>query len=280
MSQKPLTLEVLPPAPEMKLPSVIPKLKSGDDSIAAKTLIKLYTDAQNGMRKIVALGLSAWEIKERQLKHGEWGPWLAANAPALARADVVTGKPKAASALTNYMDLTKGILESVGYSSVGKYLDDAAKFPNVGICGGGKFLLIADKKVPAAFKPLREKIFALVDGKTQRQLFLEFKQAEDDGESRKVKRGQLPGSKGLTKEMREKAAQRAEQERLNELEEEIIGLNARLLEIADAKNLGAMDSKLIKQFCDAADTASGFGKRVVQSRRQNEEGRMQKGEGQ
>ena len=98
MSQKPISLEVLPPAPAMKLPAVIPKLKSGHDSVAARSLLKLYTDAQNGMRKIVALGLAAWEIKESQLKHGEWGPWLAANAPALARPDSVTGKPKASAA--------------------------------------------------------------------------------------------------------------------------------------------------------------------------------------
>jgi hypothetical protein len=269
MSQKPINLEVLPPAPEMKLPAIIPKLKSGDDTAVGKQLVKEFNDAQTGMRRIVALGLHAWEIKESLLKHGEWGPWLAVNAPSLCRPDSVTGKPKASHALSNYMELTKGVLESVGFSTIGKYLEEKSKFPHGGNLKKGNFLLIADKQVPVEMKPLREKICALVDGKTQRQLFLEFKQAEEDENGgRKVKRGQLPGSKGLTKEMREKAAQRAEQERINELEETLVERIDWLKEIADAKNLGAMDSKLLKKFAEAADIASGFAKRVLEARKE------------
>ena len=129
-------------------------------------------------------------------------------------------------------------------------------------------MLISDKKVPEGLKDVREKICAVVDGKTQRSLFMEFKQADDD-DSPKPKRGQLKGSKGLTKEMREAAALKAEQARITELEETILERIDWLLEIADAKNLGMMDSKLIQKFCIAADTASGYGKQVMTSRNTN-----------
>ena len=267
MSDKAINLEVLPPV-KTAVPAIVPKLKSGNDTAVANRLVKLFNEANNGMRRIVSLGLFAWEVKEGQLKHGEWGPWLAANAPVLSRIDSETQKPKASSALSAYMDTTRGVLENVGFPTIAKYLEESAKFPRGREFKQGGFLLLPEKKVPVAMKPLREKICALVDGKTQKQLHLEFKQTEEDEDgNRKVKRGQLKGSKGLTKEQREKAAAREEQERLNELEETVIERNEWLLEIADAKNLGALDSKLIKKFCDAADTASGFGKRVLESRK-------------
>ena len=262
MSNKPLEVEVLPPAKC----AFNAHLKGGDDAVTAKQLNKLFNEAQNGMRRVIALGLFAWQVKETQLKHGEFGAWLAQHCPKLATIDSVTSKPRASRALSGYMELTKNVLEGVGFPTIEKYLDEAAKFSGNKSLNHGGFLLIADKKVPEAVKPLREKICQLVDGKTQRQLFLEFKQADED--EAKPKRGRLKGSTGLTKEMREKAALRAEQERLNELEETITEQNDWLLEIADAKNLGAMDSKLLKKFVDAADTASGFAKRTLESRKE------------
>ena len=238
-------------------------LKGGNDALAAKQLNKLFAEAQTGMRRIVALGLFAWEIKERQLKHGEFGTWLADHCPKLATVNE-DGKPRPSRALQGYMELTKNVLESVGFDTIEKYLDEAEKFSGSKALSHGGFLLIADKKVPDEVKPLREKICNLVDGKTQRSLFLEFKQADD--EENKPKRGRLKGSTGLTKEMREKAALREEQERLNNLEETIIENIDWLLEIADAKNLGMMDSKLLMKFHNALDTADGFIGRVLASR--------------
>jgi len=256
MSTTTLELEVVKP---LKL-GVAPKLKSGDDGVAAKKLLKLYSDAQIGMRKIVALGLAAWEIKETQLKHGEFGPWLAANCPKLCRPDSATGKPKASHALSNYMELTKGVLEKCGIPTISKYLAEVAKFPHGGNLNNGGFLLIADKKVPVEVKPLREKICTLVDGKTQSQLFLEFKQADED--EHKPKRGRLKNSSGLTKEQRERAALRAEQERLAELEEWASDTVDELLENADAKNAGMLPPKVRAKLLDACDTMAGFLRRV------------------
>ena len=252
-------VEVLKPAK----PVIVPKLKSGDDAAAAKKLLKLYSDAQVGMRKIVALGLAAWEIKEKLLDHGEFGPWLAANAPSLSRLDASTAKPKASSALSNYMDLTKGVLESVGLKSIKSYLEEMAKFPHAGICMGGGLLLLPDKKIPVEAKALRDKICQLVDGKTQRQLFLEFKQAdEDDDGNVKPKRGQLKGSKGLTKEMREKHAAKEEAARIEELEETMKENTDWLYDISDAAAMVGVSDKVKDKLAEAAETWLGFHKRT------------------
>jgi len=258
---KSLAVEVVKP---LKLVNV-PKLKGGDDEAVANSLVAQFATAQNGMRGIIALGLFAWEVKETMLDHGEWGPWLAANAPGLSRIDSSTGKPKASTAFNGFMQLTKGVLEGVGFKTIGKYLATSAKFPTGREFAHGGFLLIDDKKVPDEIKPLREKIFALVDGKTQKALFMEFKQADED--SNTPKRGRLKGSSGLTKEQRERATARAEQERLNELEEWAVETTGDLLDYADGKHLGMLDNKVLVKLQDAADTVSGFIKRVLEARK-------------
>ena len=245
-----------------------PTLKGGGDAVAAKHFNKLFAEAQNGMRRIVAVGLFAWELKERQLKHGEFGAWLAEHCPKLATLDSITGKPRASRALSGYMELTKGVLESVGYPTIEKYLNTAAQMCKDAHLGSGKFLLIADKKVPEDIKPLREKIFALVDGKTQRSLFMEFKQAEDDEEGNlKVKRGQLKGSKGLTKDQREAAAARAEKERIEDLEVEAEEAAALLMDKCDDKNFGMIDEGKFNKFAKAVQYAHDYCQRVHQMRK-------------
>jgi hypothetical protein len=243
--------------------TIVPKLKSGGDAGAADKLLGLFDDAQHGLRKIIALGLYAWHLKENELKHGEWGPWLAANRPELSRLDSATGNPKASNQLTTYMHLTKGALEKVGFKTIGGFLKKVSKFPVIGNLPAGGFLLIEDKKVPAEVKPLHDKICELVDGKTQNQLFWEFKQADEDSD--KPKRGRLKGSSGLTKEQRERAAARAEQERLNELEEWAGDTADELLENADAKNAGMLPVKARAKLLEAVETMGGFLRRVAAS---------------
>ena len=241
--------------------TIVPKLKSGGDSGAAEKLLGLFTDAQHGLRKIIALGLYAWHLKENELQHGEWGPWLAANRPELSRLDSATGKPKASNQLTTYMQLTKGALEKVGFKTIASFLKEAAKFPAIGNLPAGGFLLVEDKKVPPEVKPLHDKICDLVDGKTQNQLFWEFKQADDD--EGKPKRGRLKGSSGLTKSQRERAAARAEQERLANLEDWAGDTADALIENADAKNAGMLPAKARAKLLDAVDTMAGFLRRVA-----------------
>jgi hypothetical protein len=246
----------------------VPKLKSGDDAAIARELVARFDAAQNGMRAIVALGCFAWEIKEKQLKHGQWGPWLAEHAPSLCRKDSVTGAPKASSALTGYMTTTVSVLSSIGFDTIGKFLNAVAKFPSNGNLSHGQFLLLPDNEVPETVKPLREKIFALVDGKTQKQLFLEFKQAEEDGEGNvKTKRGRTKGSSGLTKEQRERAAARLEAARIEELAQNTKDTAQFLIENSDAKNFGMIDPKILRRLADAARTAIGFIDRLEDSRK-------------
>lgn len=255
-------LEVLPST--MKLPANVPTLIDGSDKATAKQLTKLFKDAQTGMRRIVALGLFAWEIKETKLKHGEWGPWLAVNAPELCRPDSVTGKPKATHALSNFMELTRGVLESVGFDTLEKYFATVAKFPHGGNLNCGRLLLLPDKKIPVEAKPLREKIFELVDNKTQRQLFLEFKQAEEDATgTAKPKRGRLKGQGGASKEQRERAAQLAEEEQVTALNLWCEEIAVAIMQRADDQGLGRVgvkDSPEYNQLLEAAKYLLGWSK--------------------
>ena len=222
-------VEVLPPANA-------PKLQDGTDKAAAKQLNKMFNEAQTGMRKIISLGLFAWELKEAKLKHGEFGSWLAAHCPKLATNDAVTGKPRASRALSGYMELTKNVLESVGIKTIGGYLETVAKCANDAHLKPGGFLLIADKKVPEELKEVREKICAIVDGKTQRALFMEFKQADDDSD--KPKRGRLKGQGGATKEQRANAEELERQERITEKTLKALEIGEWLTEMSDDKGLG------------------------------------------
>ncbi len=249
-------LEIVPAAKALPVAT----LKSGDDKSTAKQLNKLFSDAQNGMRKIVALGLFAWEIKENQLKHGEFGPWLAQHCPKLATIDSVTGKAKTSRALNGYMELTKNVLEACGIPTIEKYLGGVAKFANDANLGHGKFLLIADKKVPDALKEVRENICALVDGKTQRALFTEFKQAEeDDSGTAKKKHGRIKGKGGATAEQRERAAMLEAEEKIEALKLEVLRISERLMILSDDDGLGEiLGTPELDALDKAMQTARGF----------------------
>lgn len=247
--------------------TTIPSLIDGHDKDAAKQLSKLYSDAQNGMRRIVALGLFAWEIKETRLKHGQWGAWLAAHCPNLARVDTETGKAKASTALSSYMDLTKNVLEQVGFTTVERYLAHISNSRQAGICRGGKFLLLPDKKLPEEVRPLKEKICTLIDGKTQKQLITGFKQAvEDETGKAKPKRGNLSG-KGCTRDHRANAAAIAEEERINALNLESEDISTWLIEKAGPKGIGDLDDKHLTALWTAIETARNFTRDLLASRK-------------
>lgn len=211
--------------------SIVPTVQNGDDAGSAKYLIRLSVDSKTALRKIMAFGLCAWEIKETQLKHGQWGPWLAAHAPTLCRMDSTTGKPKASTALQQAMLITQSVLAAVGFKAIGDYFKHVLADPNsrvAGICRGGKYLLVPDRRVPDALKGLREKICILLDGNSKRQLFLEFKQAEEalNGEVH-IKRGRLKGEGGASIEQRAI-------HRMEVAEVELIARKARIRHLGDS----------------------------------------------
>jgi len=235
-----------------------PSLIDGHDAATAKQLLKFYTDAQTGMRRVIALGLFAWEVKEQKLKHGQFGAWLATHCPKLVTTDTTTGKAKPSRALQSYMELTKGVLEAEGYT-IEKYLAHISNAHAMRICQGGKYLLLPDKKLPEEARELKAKICDLVDGKTKRQLFAEFKQAEEDetGEV-KVKRGRAKGEGGASKQQRENAQQFAESARIEAIELQAIETKDWLMEVSDDKHLGLIPDDTRRQLLEALDTAAGY----------------------
>ena len=249
-------LEVLPP---VKLANNA-NLKGGNDAGVAKQLNKLFADAEQGLRRIIALGLFAWEVKETRLKHGEWGAWLAVHCPKLTTIDAATQKPVASRALRGYMDLTKSVLENVGFPTIEKYMETVATAANAAHLGAGKFLLIKDAKVPADLKPVHEKICALVDGKTQFALFTQFKQAEADADGRiKPKLGRRAGEGGATKEQRANAEERDRQERITERRLKAQEVAEWLLAMADDAGFGEINgTEELAALDKAMETARGY----------------------
>jgi hypothetical protein len=221
-----------------KLQKVAPKWHDEAKHMLLENFERVHNLFTESTKRAVWMGMFLNHIKTRgkedkSIPHGQFRNWLAANVPALSNETLAT-----------YMRLATGV------------------------CEKGKFQ-ISDFLTFAKNGQLPPELAKLVEGKTQQQLFLEFKQVDDDDlENPNAKRGHNKGSKGLTKEMREKAKLRAEQDRINDLEEKIIENIDWLRDIADAKNLGMMDGKLIKRFCDACDTASGYGQTVIAARKE------------
>lgn len=216
-------------------------LISGSDGKVAAELKKGFQASQKAGRVIMAFGLFAWEVKEQQLKHGQWGNWLMAHCPELCRKDKKTGEliPKPLSAVNTYMGMTKDVLEDMGFT-IEKWFKHLSNSHGVGICHGGKFLLAPPKKLTKEAAELKQQICDRVDGKTVKQIRLGFSQVEEDEETGelKTKRGARKGSKGCTKEMRAaaKAAKRAAE--LLELKLRLKELGHELDALADDKHAG------------------------------------------
>lgn len=217
-----------------------------DHEAALEKFDALHSGSQNALRRVIAFGLFCWELKELHLKHGQFGRWLAERRPHLARLDSKTGQPKASNALNSTMHITKGVLTAVGFT-VAQYLEKANSLQG-GICHGGEILLVADKDVPASAKALREKLCSVIDGKTKRQLTFEFAQIEEDEEGNQVKkRGREKGCKGTTKEQRQAAREREEQERIDEIEISSGEYRKWMEKHGDAKGVGLISAGEFKK---------------------------------
>lgn len=231
--------------------------------------MRLYSESSDELRKIVAFGLTAWEIKENRLKHGEWGYWLVVHAPGLCCLDSVTGHPKAGSQLIAHMELTKKVLADIGFPTIESYFHATLKFPKTGKCAWGNFLLLPENEVPAEVSMLRQKIFMLVDGKNWHQLSCKSKQmaavAYGSFASQSVQlkdlTGDTCGQSSFT------AGLDGEDLRLVQLERDIDFLHDSMLAIAGISNFAVMSDRAIKKFCDAAESAAAFGRRVLKTRK-------------
>lgn len=191
------------------------KTPAFDHAAAISQLKTLHSDAQIGLRKVVALGLFCFELKEIHLKHGQFGPWLQECAPEFCKLHSRSKSPHPSSALASCMKLTENVLKGCGVSvktaiaklSTYHYNISPSNPRRTGICHCGEILLLDDAQVPEASKSLRDKICNLVDGKTAKQLCFGFKQIEEDeAGNHKVKVGRLKGQGGASHAQRVAAA--------------------------------------------------------------------------
>ena len=222
----------------------------------ADRLAELNSQAQAARRVDVALGLYCFELKEIHLQYGQFGKWLAEHCPTLAEQHSATKLWQPSGSLETAMWMAKSALEVCGYK-IGDYIELLqSHIPCAqGMCDSRQLMLLDAAKLPKEFQALREQIFDLVDGKSQRQLRSEFKQIENG----KVKHGRLKGSGGATKEQRELAKVRDEEEIKTMLKAKAIEVSNWLMEYADPKGLGMIAATPEGQkLQDAIKYTSGF----------------------
>lgn len=143
-----------------------PALKSGRDSKAvAKQLEALITDAESGLRRIVTAGLFIVEITQ-DLPHGQFGKWIETHLP-----------HRTPRTIWNWKALALNVMESCGLKLTQCQFSTPLH----------KVMALPVAKVPKDAKEARAKMDELIQGKTYRQMFFEFKQAEEqtdeDGET-------------------------------------------------------------------------------------------------
>lgn len=247
------------PTKVAKSKSDFAKVKNFNHREHADRLDELNTQAQAARRVDVALGLYCFELKEIYLQPKTFGRWLAENRPHLAEKNNA-GCWTPSKSLETAMYLAKSALENCNYK-IGDYIELLEKrMSHAGdIRDSRQLMLLPDAKLPEEFKELREQIFALVDGKSQRQLISEFRQVEDG----KVKRGRLKNSPGCTKEMRANAEELERQERITEKTLRAQEIADWLMEMSDDKGFGEIVGTAELGALDKAmETARGYIKRV------------------
>jgi len=227
-------------------------LAIGDEAEVATRFRELYHDAQTGLRRVVAFGLYAWQVKLHHLRHGQWLRWCEQNVPDLK-----------VRAIQAHMTLAESALEQCGVKSLKRFIESQIR-STLRICHSGEFLLLPDAKVPEPIKPLREKIFSLIDGKSQRQLFAEFKQSED-GEKAKI--GRLKGQGGVSKAQRMAAKDKAMHERLIEIKLGAGETCKWLDEYADAAGIGLLDNEPLAKLKEACEHTAGFAGKLLRDRK-------------
>lgn len=228
------------------VPAHVPSLKYGNDAEIAHQFTNKFADAQGALQRVLAFGVFAAHIKYNCLKHGQFGGWVTA----------VCG-PQAYRSVRSYLNLTENVLKACGIKSL---KTQVSKWQPLPFCHRGEFLLPNPEQIPAEVKPLREKVLALIENKTQRQLFFEFKQAEEDlQDTVKPKRGN-PSGKGNPKETREAAALRKEKELRAEDELRAEETADWLKEISDDSRLGhpEFDPKVRARLQKSMETCLGY----------------------
>jgi hypothetical protein len=223
----------------------IPSLKVIDDQHAADVLRSLVKDADDGFRRIVRCGIFI-EWLAATLPWGQLMKWQEHYCP-----DVPL------RSMYNWRNVAKNLCEWAKL--------EFATVANLGV-PAEKFIDLPLDQLPKKLQPAREKIdeaMSQCDSPKQLFLFLGFKQGEigENGQL-KVKHGRLKGSKGLTKEQRAAAAEREEQERLDNLAESAQEAAELLIQNSDAKNFGQLPFSDRAKLHEACEIFCGFNKRL------------------
>ncbi len=194
-------------------------LKNGNDKIVAERLKAMHSELSGFATKSFLFGIYAHYVKEVELKHSQFGPWLQQNAPELCRLDSKTQQPKATSSLTRHLDFAKEVIGAFGISLTTalqriKTVTEG-KFPTA---GNFNHLLIEDSEAAKKVIPKHTELMELLANNSRRQVVHTLVQMEEgeDGVERK-KRGRMKGQGGATKEQRAAAALREEEERVTAL---------------------------------------------------------------
>ena len=156
-----------------KIAKTVPTLPKGNDAAVAEQLHKLVTEANDGLRRILAAGFFI-ECIAGELRHGQLGPWLEAHCPHVGQSTVY-----------RWRELARNVAREAG-----------VKIPTVGILEGafqgGNFLTLSTDELPNELFEARARIDEIITGKTAMQLYFELKQTENG----KVKVGRLKGQGG------------------------------------------------------------------------------------
>lgn len=225
-------------------------MKSGRDSEAGALLEEWELRANEATRVIFDTGLFCYWLKS-ELGRGQFGPWLEAHAPKLARRDE-HNIVKPTSTLSWHMDFTKRLIESGGFTieRVLKQLPGSAEMRKPEL-----YMLLPEKKVPAGLRDLHIQIADKFSGKTAYQLYLELKQADEAGN---VKRGRLKGCKGTTRHQREAARLRQEQLDIEEASDDTDELTRLMGERCDGACVGKAGPDSRIAFIKALIVANAF----------------------
>jgi hypothetical protein len=192
---------------------------------------EIHRSFLDATRRAVWLGLFLNAIKEKgkadgSIPHGEFRPWVARNIPDLSY-----------DTITTYMSIGRGVIET-GKLQVTDYIGFADHQSK-----NGHPLFDHDGKLP----PNVEK---LIEGKTQRQLCLEFKQGklDDDDEShpRPGRRTGEGGRRALTIDETAAAFQKTAANDWNKLEMSLTGYGANFSFLADDHRIEAQAAVLEK----------------------------------
>ncbi len=255
------------------------KLPGFDHGAAAAQLRRNYAEANQALRVVVGFGLFIFELQELHLKHGQFGPWLAKYAPEFCRPADGNKAPKESWALWSYKQITRTTLEICGLTvekALSLFVSKGSKYRRAcpletdstqPVLMAGQILLLPEEQIPEKLRPIRRQICEVIDGKTARQLMLEFKSVEEDGEGNlKVKPGRRKGEGGASHEQRAAAQAREEVEEREKREARMLSLSTWLIECADDEHWGKDDDEIVSKFAEAVASANSYLANLLEAR--------------